>query len=494
MYSLFPMPSPPNPRRWLAPALSAITLALAAAVWARAPFANGPAEWQWAWASGGLAAGPALAAAVLALAIAGLAAGPSAGSRGTVPLLAVLGFLFSLALVESQPGGFGRVTGSLASRHSFGYVWDAGLAPPTRELLARWPESTARLDQHSRTHPPGALLAIRGLDFLGRRLPVPEAGAGLRAEAARSLEREVQRARARRRPVPERLPAAGTVALLALLLPALSALTAWPLARLGRAWGLSPEACVFAAALWALVPARSLFTPSLDQALPLLLVGAAALAARGGWARAAGAGVLAGAACAVTYGYLAALPLALLPGVVARSEEPGRRFGLRVEWGKLLAMAAGFLLPWAALAAFGFHPLAALFRSLAEHREIAVLTRDYATWLRWNPYDFALLLGPAALGLALAGIPAIRAAVREGGTRPRMAAAGAVFWALLAFLWVSGSVRGEVGRIWLFFMPFAALLAAWAAERWSGPNGRALALLAQAALVVALAARMVFVV
>lgn len=487
------MPSLPNPHRWLAPALSAVTLAAAAAVGLRAPFANGPAEWEWAWASGGLAAGPALAAAALALGIAGLGAGRAAGSRWAAPALAALGLGFSLALVAAQPGGFGRVADSLASRHSFGYVWDSGLAPPTRQLLADWPEASAQLGQHSRTHPPGALLAIRGLDLVGSRLPVAEEGDGLVAAAAGSLEREVRKARARRRPLPDRLPAPGTVALLALLLPALSALTAWPLARLGRAWGLSPEACGFAAALWALVPARSLFTPSLDQALPLLLVGAAALAARRGWARAAGAGVLAGTACAVTYGYLAALPL-LLPAVVTRPETGWRLpgIGLGIEWKKLAAipaMGAGFLLPWVALAAFGFEPLPAFFRSMAEHREIAVLTRDYATWLAGNPWDFALLLGPAALGLALSAIRA----VREGGTRPRIAAAVAVFWALLAFLWVSGSVRGEVGRIWLFFMPFAALLAAWAAERWSGRGGRLGLLLAQAVLALVLAARMVFV-
>ncbi len=39
------------------------------------------------------------------------------------------------------------------------------------------------------------------------------------------------------------------------------------------------------------------------------------------------------------------------------------------------------------------------------------------------------------------------------------------WWGLLALLLLSGGVRGEVGRIWLIWMPFACLFAAPAAVR-----------------------------
>ena len=128
---------------------------------------------------------------------------------------------------------------------------------------------------------------------------------------------------------------------------------------------------------------------------------------------------------------------------------------------------------------------------MVQHRAIAVASRSYSTWLLWNPYDLLLLLGPAVLVLAAA---ALRPPAGDG--RPAFRALAWGWWALFAVLLLSGSVRGEVGRIWLFLMPFACVLAAGAAiERWPprchldhpaapGPGG---------ALVLTLAANLVFV-
>ena len=120
---------------------------------------------------------------------------------------------------------------------------------------------------------------------------------------------------------------------------------------------------------------------------------------------------------------------------------------------------------------------------------MAVVTRDYTTWLRWNPWDYTLLLGPALVALALVALWTTR-----GQPLRRFLLAG---WGLLALLWVSGSVRGEVGRIWLLFMPLACLGAAAAGAslpRRPLRSAAGLALLAaQTLLVLALAANMVFV-
>ncbi len=74
------------------------------------------------------------------------------------------------------------------------------------------------------------------------------------------------------------------------------------------------------------------------------------------------------------------------------------------------------------------------------------------------------------------------------------------FWGLLLVLWISGSVRGEVGRIWLLFMPFACLFAAQGITALRGvgePGARrgwALGLAGlELALGLALAATMTFV-
>ena len=67
--------------------------------------------------------------------------------------------------------------------------------------------------------------------------------------------------------------------------------------------------------------------------------------------------------------------------------------------------------------------------------------------------------------------------------------------ALLLVLLLSGTVRGEVGRIWLFLMPFACVLAAAdAARRWPSRSfWSGLLLVLEIALTLVLAANLVFV-
>jgi hypothetical protein len=476
---------------------AALTLGLAVAALARVAFANGPAEWEWPWRPPGLAGwSPAASAAtgLLAVALVVLARRAATGRlapRAALPLLALGAWLFTLALAAAQPGGFGRVAASLASRHSFGYLWDAALAPPAGELLADYPRAAGGLNQHSRTHPPGPLLAMRGLDALGVRLETlaPPGEKGLLATAREALARERQRASDRGREVPARLPSPWTVVLLAFLLPALSALAVFPLHALARRLGLDAPTALFAAALWTLVPARSLFTPSLDQALPLLLVVAAALAAGQGWGRRLAAGAVLGLAAFTSYGALAAAPLVAALAWWGGGEEGRHPRGLA----SLAGLAAGFALPWLAVALFaGYDPWAAFAAALADHRELAVAPRSYFTWLVWNPYDFALLLGPAV------ALPAFGALAAPRSLR----ATAVVFWGTLYLLLLTGGVRGEVGRIWLPFMPWACLLAAAAVlapreEPAAVPSAVPSAVAAlpalQAVLILALATSMVFV-
>ena len=480
------------------------------------PGANGPAEWRWEYRD---ASGLGWAPILVALSLAGLlilwdraGSGSSAREGAFLALAILLGWVLTLALAAAGLEGFGRVFGSLASRLSFGYAWDAGLAPPSRELLADYPAASAQLDLHARTHPPGALLAVRAADRLTRALPPPPSGrsaglAGLGAMAQGALSREAARARAHRRPVPERLPGPWALVALALGLPALSALAAWPLARLARAWGLPPPATRLAALLWLAVPARSLFTPSLDQALPLLSVAALLLVAvPGGWgsrARAFAAGLVLFAAAFLSYGCLALLPWAAAVAIIALAPSPDREspagFSLRrLDLARPAALGLGFLLPWAALALLaGYAPWASFRAAMDTHRGMAVLTRGYLTWLLWNPYDLALLLGPPVLLLGLAAL-AVERRPADGAPRPASyRAARRGFWALLVLLWISGSVRGELGRIWLFFMPFACLFAADAIGALDEERSRRAwapgALALELGLSLALAASMVFV-
>jgi len=531
--------------------LAAANTALALAAWTRQPWANGPAEWRWDYLPArGLEPNP-VAWLVILAALAGL--GVLWGHRRLAtwrgaPLAAVAcGTAFTFALVAVQPGGFARVTGALVSRNSFGYVWDAALAPSTGALLADYPAASAGLNQHSVTHPPGALLAVRALGWLDRAMPPPaagplaagctagaEGGGSLPSLAVAAIEREVARARRHGRPVPQPPPGPWAVAALGVLVPALSALAAWPLYLLARRLGQPRETALAAAVMWLLVPARSLFTPSFDQALPVLLVGAAWLAAGGGRARAAAAGLLSFAACFASYGCLPALPLVAAcavaapaaaarrnrldeapsaPGDLERGRPEDRARGLLLavrDWQRWGALALGFVVPYLVLwIAAGHDPWHALRAALALHHQIAVAPRSYATWLLWNPYDFALLLSPGVLGLAAAALLAgawPRESEGAPSATPVLPAPGRLaawtWWCLLALLLLSGNVRGEAGRIWLPWMPFACLFAAATiagregALVPQGPKRRAvvaLLLATEAALTLALAAAMVFV-
>lgn len=497
-------------RRAILPlSLTAATAVLIGLILARVPSANGPAEWQWPYRPAGPGAGFGLllAAALMIPLVYWAAHNRRTDWRWALPLLVILGWAVLLDLVQAQPGGFRQVFDALASRHTFGYVFDSGIAPDSRTLLADWPAVSAELNQHSRTHPPGPLLAVRALDLLGRRLPSdPQGERGLISYAAESLQREVGRAMARRQKAPINPPAAGTLVLLALLLPLLSALTAWPLHRLAAGLGLESGAALLAAALWLTVPARAVFTPSLDQALPLLAVTAAWLvvsASSGNIGR--GRALLAGGLLALSvfcsYGYLAVVPLvgllALIPQTIPKTpagEEtgPGTAWLRSFRWDQGLLLAAGFLLPWIVLVLLaGYDPWASFRAAAEQHRAIAVASRSYGTWLVWNPYDLLLLLGPAVLvpaAASLAGPPG-------EGWRPAFRALGWGWWALLLLLLLSGTVRGEVGRIWLFLMPFACLLAAGdAVRRWPPRSlwtGQLLVL--EIALLLVLAGNLVFV-
>ncbi|HEX3528400.1 MAG TPA: hypothetical protein VH988_15155 [Thermoanaerobaculia bacterium] len=484
-------------RRLVLPLLLAfLTLGILIAIVQQVPSANGPAEWQWPYHPAGLhGLGLLIAAALMVAFTWWTAQDRTRDARWALPLLIALGWVLTLDVARAETGGFRGVMEALASRHIFGFVFDEGLAPDTRELLADYPKATADLNQHTRTHPPGTLLLVRGLDQIGRRLPAPQPGSNsLSALAAECLDREVQRAAVRHRPVPQPPPAAWTLVLLALLLPGLSALATWPLHRLALHLGLPASPALLAAALWILVPARSLFTPSLDQALPFLLLTAAALAAGPGRWRPVAAGVILSLSFFVTYGYLApAVLVGLLVVVQPLGETTGESADRRQVWRRAalraVLLAAGALLPWLVLAVCtGYNPLAAFEDAMAQHRMIAVESRSYATWLLWNPYDFALLLGPAVLGLAAAAL------VPRGMRTPAFRSLTWGWWALLALLLVSGTVRGEVGRIWLMLMPFACVLAAGAAaERWDRRSSWAsIVLLLQAALLLGLAANMTF--
>ncbi len=106
--------------------------------------------------------------------------------------------------------------------------------------------------------------------------------------------------------------------------------------------------------------------------------------------------------------------------------------------------------------AFDYRPLAVARAALSAHRAMAATegVRTYWKWVLMNPVECLIFTG---LPLSVAALWSWRALLQSEHTRLRIFICS---WLALAFLLdLSGIVRGEVGRIWLFLMWPAALTA-----------------------------------
>jgi len=347
---------------------------------------------------------------------------------------------------------------------------------------------SSRAIAHIATHPPGATLwyyAVRravesspalgaGLNSLAVTLTGRDIGEGklfsnlndLRALASRSQEL----------PAPPPLPrgAIGVALLCAILqglalplsLPAIYGLATSSIGRKGQMGEENREnpasntnageaRGLFACALWILAPTVNLYAFSLDA---LVACGAA-------WtlffaARALGTGkarwaILAGLALALTsmlsFGALA-LGLVLLVGGVLCGEV---RVVLRAG-----AFALGaFVLLWAGASIWGgFNPLQVAHAASRAHEFATLLVRSYAPWAGLNLVVWAIFCGwPVVISLVGSALSRkeliIRTRTRIWGRCPDIALALALgtISTILA-LSLSGQVRGEVERLWLFLL------------------------------------------
>ena len=451
---------------WLACAVSA--LALVAILADVSPLLRGPApyppEWRWDLREGGTS-GRWLPVAVAGAGLVALAAAPARILAGRalagVAAATVLGLVFQLALLGLEPAGVTRTLMDRAlSRGATSYltVAESDVARDPAAFVDRHAELLPKLRRHAATHPPGPVLFYRGL--IGGFEAAPAAASAVLSVAGVDPE-------GGRRPASVR--AAALAGPLLILLLGVSA--AGPLFALARAAGLDAVAAARIAALWPLVPGAALMSPQFDQLLALPVTAAAAgLAAavtaasarrRAGFA--AGAGACAGLAVSVSYGAAALCAIAGAAAVIAPA-------GARRRATALAMAAAAAVIVLAVPMAWGHEPIAAARTALAIHREAYTHPRSYATWLAFNPLDLALFLGvPLAVVLI--------ARLARAGSTGAFGRFRAVLAAGIAGLFLSGAVRGEVGRIAIPLMP-ALLLAAMApaGDTTEGPDAAEAAL------------------
>lgn len=465
----------PDPRRALAAAALVTAAALAAVVFDFPTLLRGPApyppEWQWELRAAP-APGPWTPAVACAAALVGLVAGAgrarsAAAARGVLAAGTLAGFGLGIALVAVEPGGALQTYARRAlSRTVTSYLTVAAgedARDPTgflrlhADALPRYRKEA----KHAATHPPGPVLAYRALITVADAAP----------ELARATLQVAQMREEPARPDAPGLSARAAAVWGPLLIVLCAALTAWPVAALARALGLDEVAATRVGLLWLLLPGPLLQAPQFDQALALpvaLAALATATAARttGGRALAfaALAGLCGGGALFFSYGMAVPLAISCAAALWAlhgfgRRDEPG--VGPAASVALVAALTA--VVVFASTTLLGHAPLRAALTALEIHREAYTAPRSYALWLLFNPVDLFVFLGPP---LAVLFAVAIATNARAGEASPagrwtQATAAG------LALLLLSGTLRGEAGRILIPLMPALLLAATARLEAWS---------------------------
>ncbi|MFP3902772.1 MAG: hypothetical protein ACLFWB_00890 [Armatimonadota bacterium] len=444
-----------------------LAVAVCVLLWLRLLPLGIPGQWEWPWRvppqSPGL---PAIAGFVLLVAAAVYIVFliNSRSPRSDQYFIAVLlccicaGVLLG-GLFVSQSIPMIRTATATTSIAALPYYGEAVQARTLPRLFGRYghSEGPSTRPDRLRTHPPGpvvyylyarrVILSRPALLEVGERLFAHE---GVSPETALRFAKQYTIV-----PLTEEDVIAGTLAslfisLLGALLPAavfLLVLAVW-----------DTRVALAAAVVSASIPSLVLFVPSIDGAGAIMAISALAAFL---WSRrqkrpslAALSGLLWAAAGFWSVGLL----VVAFPAVIAVIRDV-----VHADTGRQGLVIAGtalgvFVLLFVALFVFcGYRPVANLqeiFRSQAFIMSRSA--RDRLPWTLMNMYEFALFFGPALLTVSVTGL----VSALRGPFRPAVRFLG---WGLIAafvLLVISGTTRGEVGRIWLFLMPMLSAFAA----------------------------------
>ncbi|HET6771388.1 MAG TPA: hypothetical protein VFH75_07100 [Actinomycetota bacterium] len=307
----------------------------------------------------------------------------------------------ALALADG-PSGLVR---PLESR--FEYLHDVPLVGSPGAFLHGFVDDIDRYTTHVRSHPPGFLLALWGLDRVGL------GGAGAAAV----------------------LVIAGGAAATPAVLAALRETAGEAHARTA-----APFVALAPAAIWIATSADALFSGMAAWSAALLILATGDDGRRGHTLALAG-GFLFGAALFLSYSVVLLALVPLTVAVVRRRFQP------------IAVAAVGTALVLLALGAAGFWWFEGLSATRREYSESIAQFRPYAYFLVANLAAFAVAIGPAT-GAALARLRHPGVWLLAGGALAAIAVAN-----------ISGLSKGEVERIWLPFAPWViAACAALSAE------------------------------
>lgn len=347
-------------------------------------------------------------------------------------LLGISNFLLQALGIMADPRGFELVPQIVASPAATSYFTDAALIQRPLQWLAHFHE--AALAFHSCTHPPGPILFY----YLFFKLFGAHTGALVGGCAV------------------------GLVGSAGVLL----------MYKFAGLWTSDQRAHLTAAAFYALLPALTVFFPEFDQVYPIIsmLLIFCWVSAFDAGPRAAGFAFCSGAAlfAATFFAYNLLIAGAFLAYY-------GLYWLWREKWSRhawaVLLRASGILLGvflslhamlWAAT---GYNPVASFRHALLAQSVFAdFVKRPYAPFAMLDPYDFLLGAGMVALPVLLFHFQRLL-----GQWDPKCAdtALTLIGVATILTLDLSGLLRGETARVWLFLQPLLVVPVALELSRLS---------------------------
>ncbi len=125
-----------------------------------------------------------------------------------------------------------------------------------------------------------------------------------------------------------------------------------------------------------------------------------------------------------------------------------------------LVMVAGVVTPWlVGWLTLRINYFEILQVGLQQHWIIVNNGRDFNIWRWMNLVDYSLWVGPGVVLLGLVGSVWLLWHGRAGKLEGNLAGLALVVWGTLLVLNFSGTARAEVGRLWLFLMPWPVFFA-----------------------------------
>lgn len=442
-----PEPAVPSNRAWVFALACGLIPALLALI--RFPGINGPWYWPWRYVDNDPTLFLALAGA------AGVAVCWAASqAKKPAPALATLvvvhwTLLFGFLALSSN--GLATLGERIEHPDITSYFTEAARIDDVGQFLDEYDQRLPRMIGHTQTHPPGPILYYRFfLAIFGEESAAQAGGVVLG------------------------------------LLGGLSVVLAYLLGlRLASA-----SAGLAAAAVWAILPGAVILLGSFDALYPVFTLALVLLWSRaleGSFPDAVLFSAVLVAALFFTHSFWTLGTAFLVMGLAPRFFGDERALARFLKAGAVAAVVMAALFGLLHVL-FGYDHLAALQTSMRiQDRLAGVWNRPWSSTVVWDVYDFFLASGWAPFAVLLLfwkrGL---------AGQTPRLKSFAVAAVATLAVVDLSGLLRAETARVWMFLQPFAILLVAVELARWSEGRRNALFAVLLFAL-AAIRARMAFI-